>query len=109
MIARKGFTLIELLLVVMILAVLAAVVMPRLGSYKGTANQETCDTTVANLIRALELYAINNDGDYPAANSDFQSDVLGSATYFPHGTPTCPEGTAYVFVPATDTITAHSH
>ena len=106
---RKGFTLVEVLLVVLILAVLASIVIPRIAESAGDAKDAKCDSNIANLRRALELYAVDNDGEYPADNTAFQSDILNSATYFPHGAPVCPYGDAYVFVPATDTITSHSH
>ena len=106
---RKGFTLIEVLLVVLILAVLASVVIPRIAESAGDAKDAKCDANIANLRRALELYCLDNDGEYPADNGDFQSDILNSATYFPHGAPVCPYGDNYVFVQASDTITSHSH
>lgn len=106
---RKGFTLIEVLLVVLILAVLASMVIPRIASAAGDAKTAKCDVAIANLRGALERYCISNDGVYPAADADFQSDILNDTGYFPHGTPACPYSDAYVFVPATDTITSHSH
>jgi general secretion pathway protein G len=111
MIVRKGFTLVELLLVVLIIAVLASIVVPRMTGAAAEAKNSKCDANWANLIRALELYAVNNDGVYPADNTAFQANVLNSSTYFPHGAPVCPYGTAYVYVgDATGgTVTAHSH
>jgi prepilin-type N-terminal cleavage/methylation domain-containing protein len=106
---RYGFTLVEVLLVVLILAVLASVVIPRIAESAGDAKDAKCDSNIANLRRSLELYCLDNDGEYPASDADFQSNILSSATYFPHGTPVCPYADAYVFVPATDTITSHSH
>lgn len=106
---KKGFTLIEVLLVVLILAVLASIVIPRIAESAGDAKKAKCDVNTANLISALERYCIKNSGAYPAADADFQSDILNSTTYFPHGAPVCPFSVAYVFVPATDTITFHSH
>ena len=106
---RKGFTLIEVLLVVLILAVLASIVIPRIAESAGDAKDAKCDVNIANLRSALERYAIANSGEYPASDADFQSDIVNSSVYFPHGAPVCPYGDAYVFVPATDTITSHSH
>ena len=106
MIARKGFTLVEVLLVVVIIAVLASIIIPRIASSAKEANVAKCDTNRANLISAIERYAINNKGAYPTAIGD----ILNS-TYFPHGLPVCPWATAYAYVgDATGgTITAHSH
>ena len=101
MIARKGFTLVELLLVVLIIAVLASIVVPRMTGAAAEAKNSKCDANWANLIRAVELYAANNDGAYPATNAAFQSAIVGTAasptTYFPHGPPVCPFATATAY------------
>ncbi len=109
--ARKGFTLVELLLVVLIIAILASIVVPRLTGAAAEANKSKCDANWANLIRALELYAANNNGAYPVDDDAFQANILNSSTYFPHGAPVCPFGTAYVYVgnATGGTVTAHSH
>ena len=106
---RKAFTLIELLLVVLILGVLATIVVPRITKSAGDAKQAKCDTNVANLIRALELRAAENDGDYPADQTEFENEILNSATYFPHGAPACPYSTTYSYSAASKTVTYHSH
>ena len=109
--ARKGFTLVELLLVVLIIAVLASIVVPRMSGAAAEAKNAKCDANWANLVRALELYAANNDGAYPADQTAFDSAILNSDTYFPHGAPVCPHGSAYVYVSTSgqETVTAHSH
>lgn len=106
MLVRKGFTLVEVLLVVLIIAVLASIVVPRIASSAEDANIAKCDANRAMLISAVERYALANQGAYPTAIGD----VLNS-TYFPHGLPVCPYGTDYAYVgDATGgTITAHSH
>lgn len=104
--ARKGFTLVEVLLVVLIIAVLASIVIPRIAGSAKDANVAKCDANRANLISAVERYAIANKGTYPTAIGD----VL-NATYFPHGLPECPWGDPYEYDgDATGgTITAHDH
>lgn len=109
MITRKGFTLIELLLVVLIIAILASIVVPRLTGAAVEANKSKCQANWANLIRALELYAANNDGAYPTSDALFQSSILNSSTYFPHGAPECPFEDSYEYIPATQTVTKHIH
>jgi general secretion pathway protein G len=111
MTSTKGFTLIELLLVVAILAVLAAIVVPRLAATATEANNAACAAAWANLVRALELYAVDNDGEYPVDQTAFNSLILNSTTYFPHGTPSCPYGTPYVYdnTAGAETVTPHSH
>jgi type II secretion system protein G len=112
MTSTKGFTLIELLLVVAILAVLAAIVVPRLAASSSEAKKSACTAAWANLVRALELYAVDNDGEYPADQAAFNSLILNSSTYFPHGTPSCPvDSSAYVYdnTAGAETVTPHSH
>jgi len=111
MIARKGFTLVELLVVVLIIAVLASIVVPRVTTASTAAKSAKCDANWANLIMALELYAANNSGSYPADQTAFDADILNSNTYFPHGAPVCPYGDSYVYVSTSgqETVTKHSH
>ena len=109
---RKGFTLIEVLVVVIILGVLATIVIPKIASATGDAKNSKCSANWGMLIRALEMYGVNNDGAYPANQAAFNADILGEDIYFPHGAPTCPySATAYVFVETSgsETVTAHSH
>ena len=107
---KKGFTLIEVLVVVLILAVLASLVVPRIAQSTTDAKDATCASNWAMLIRALELYATNNDGSYPADQAAFNSAILNSTTYFPHGAPTCPYSNSYVYVATSgqETVTKHT-
>ncbi|MCH7556608.1 MAG: prepilin-type N-terminal cleavage/methylation domain-containing protein [Planctomycetes bacterium] len=107
---KKGFTLVELLLVVLIISVLASIVVPRMsGAAAGAANAKD-EANWANLVRALELYASNNNGQYPLNQSAFDLGILKSKTYFPHGEPVCPHGASYVYVATSgqQTVTKHA-
>ena len=106
---KRAFTLIELLLVVLILGVLATIVVPRITQSSAYAKQAKCDTNVANLIRALEMRATNNDGDYPANQTEFNGEILNSTTYFPHGSPVCPYNASYSYDPNDKTVSYHTH
>ncbi len=110
MLMRKGFTLVELLLVVLIIAVLASIVVPRMSGAAAEAKDSKDAANWANLVRALELYAANNDGAYPANQTAFDADILNSKTYFPHGAPVCPYGNPYVYVSTSgeETVTQHT-
>ncbi|MEA3328879.1 MAG: type II secretion system major pseudopilin GspG [Candidatus Omnitrophota bacterium] len=64
---EKGFTLIELLLVVVILASLAAMVIPRFAGRTEQAKIAVAGTDVtSNIPVALDLYELDN-GRYPAS------------------------------------------
>jgi general secretion pathway protein G len=64
---RRAFTLIELLLVLVILAVLAAVVIPKLTSRVGDARRKATIGEISNLKMSLETFEIDN-GRYPNSN-----------------------------------------
>jgi len=83
---RKGITLIELLIVVIILGALAAIAIPRISISAYNAKKNACHTNIDILNSQLEMYAADNDGEYPATLSDLTSD----ANYFPDGAPVCP-------------------
>lgn len=62
---KEGFTLIELMIVVIILAALAAMVVPRLGSRSEQAKVAVAQADIgSNIGLALKLYKLDN-GRYP--------------------------------------------
>ena len=61
---HKGFTLVELLIVVIILAILAAIVVPQFASSTDDAGVSSLDTTLVNMRSAIELYH-QQHGEYP--------------------------------------------
>ncbi len=61
---QKGFTLVELLIVVIILAILAAIVVPQFASSTDDAKVASLDTTLANMRSAIDLY-YQQHGHYP--------------------------------------------
>jgi len=61
----KGFTLVELLIVVIILAILAAIVVPQFASSTDDAKLSSLDTTLSNMRSAIDLY-YQQHGNYPA-------------------------------------------
>ncbi len=66
---RAGFTLVELLIVVIILAILAAIVVPQFATSTDDAKDAALDSTLANIRSVLDLYFAQH-GEYPASLPD---------------------------------------
>ena len=64
---RSGFTLVELLIVVIILAILAAIVVPQFIASADDAKVAALDSNLRNLRAAVALY-YQQHGEYPGAN-----------------------------------------
>ena len=71
-ITRKGFTLIELLVVMLILAVLAAMIVPRIMSRGDEAKVAAAKGDLVNIRKALNLFYIDM-GSYPTADEGLDS------------------------------------
>ena len=101
--ARHGFTLIELLLVLVILAALAAVVVPKFTKRSEQARITASRTDISNLEVALDAYEIDT-GAYPttqqgiAALVEQPSEAKGwMGPYIKRGVPKDPWDNAYVY------------
>ena len=105
----KGMSLVEVLVVVLILGALAAIAIPRIATSTTTANQNACDTNIAVINSAIEQYAANNDGSYPADQAACNTNVTGSTTYFPDGAPACPTTGTYTYSAVTKRVSCDVH
>lgn len=103
---RKGVTLIELLIVVLILAALSAIAIPRISQSATNAKSKACETNVDVLNSSIELYNADK-GDYPAELTDITNDT----DYFPDGPPECPvdKDKVYVYDKTIHRVKAHVH
>ncbi len=63
---QKGFTLVELLIVVIIIAILAAVLVPQFSGSTDDAKLAALDSTLSNMRTAVDLY-YQQHGKYPGA------------------------------------------
>lgn len=67
-----GFTLIELMVVVVIIGVLAAVILPNVIGRDDDARVTVAKTDVNNIMQALKLYKLDNQG-YPTSEQGLQA------------------------------------
>lgn len=72
---RAGFTLIEIMVVIVILAMLAALVGPKLMGRTDDAKIQTTRTQISNMETALKLYKLDN-GTYPSTEQGLNALVL---------------------------------
>ena len=97
----KGFTLVEMLLVLVILAALAAVVVPKFAGRSQQAKETAARSQIANLEIALDMFETDN-GYYPAGSDGMNEliDEPNNATswqgpYLKKGIPIDPWGNDY--------------
>lgn len=76
----KWFTLIEMLIVIVIIGILAAVLLPKIGWAKSKAEDVAITATVKNLWTAILQYEMDN-ADYPATLATIWDDSSLSEKY----------------------------
>lgn len=76
---RPGFTLIEIMVVVVILGLLAALVVPRIGPQVDEAKRTTAQTQIREIENALEMYRLHN-GFYPSTQQGLDALVTKPTT-----------------------------
>ena len=72
---QKGFTLIEIMVVVIILAMLAGLVLPRIIGQEEKARVETAKIQIRSLESALDGYKLDN-GFYPATDQGLEALIV---------------------------------
>ena len=103
---RTAFSLPELLAVVVILAIIAVIIIPRAASQIDNAQRNACFTNQGEIELQVKLWRRNN-GSYPAADL---SNIESNAAYFPAGLPTCPvDGAAYTIDTTSGLVDGHTH
>ena len=101
---KKAFSLVELLIAVIILAVLAAVAIPRITGGSKSAKINACKTNVKAINTQIEIY-YTDKGAWPA---DIRN-VTDNPNCFPDGPPVCPFGLDYDYDTLKHRVRDHSH
>ena len=99
---RSGFTLVEMLLVLVILATLAAIVIPKMAGRSQQAKVTAAQTQISSLEMALDAFEVDN-GYYPKTGGlDDLVNQPANATswkgpYLKKGVPADPWGNPYSY------------
>lgn len=105
----QGFTLIELLIVVAIIAVLAAILIPNFLHARAESTSSACEGNLRNIATALEAYAIDNGGQYPAASAPVTPALFGgSPNSYLNATLVDPAGGDYFYITPANGVCASS-
>src|SRR5436853_1771966 len=100
---HSGFTLVEMLLVLVILAVLAAIVIPKFSGRTQQAKVTAAQSQISSIETALDAFEVDN-GFYPTGGNGLNALVDQPANapswkgpYLKKGVPLDPWGNPYVY------------
>lgn len=85
----RGFTLIELLVVIVLLGILSGIAVFAVGNARDKAIAQSCRSQQAQLLKAIDLYYIDNKGTWPTAvgSPGYTADLATTGAVGVNGTP----------------------
>jgi competence protein ComGC len=92
----KAMSMLEVMVVVLLLAILAFIAIPRITNSARAAKEEACAKNQKVINRSIEQFYVQNDR-YPYNENELYSDILQNNDYFPDGQPQCPLGGEYKY------------
>ena len=100
---RRGFSLLELVIVVVIVGIIAAIAIPRMSRGAAGASDGALGGDLAVLRNAIDLYAAEHGGTYPAAAT-----IATQLTTYTNaaGATNATKTTAYIYGPYLRTVPA---
>jgi len=108
---------VELMIVIAVIAVLASIIMPRMGGARDKAKLEACKANLKSLGVALEMYANDNQGICCLSTDEgiyFNSSCKIITNGYLNSVPRCPSAPSntswcYFYARAGDYIYCHSY
>ncbi len=80
---HSGFTIVELLIVIVVIAVLAAISVVAYTGIQNRANDSVVESDLKTVAKKLELYKIDNNGNYPvSAQLDAVDIKISTKSYY---------------------------
>lgn len=104
---KQAFSLVELVIVVVIIGVIAAIAVPRISRGAKGAGESALRGSLASLRNAIDMYAAEHGGEFPAFDDNLDTTLLRQLTektdvngvaggnfgpYLRRGFPPCPVG-----------------
>jgi len=74
---KKGFTLLEIMIVVSIIAILVAIIIPRIKKMEGRAKMVSCISNLKNIATAVNIYSNETMGQFPVSLTSIFPDFIG--------------------------------
>ena len=79
--STAGFTIVELLVVIIVIGILAAISIVAYGGIQRRANETSAKHAVGQAAKAIEIYAIDNNSQYPTSLANAGITNGGGTTY----------------------------
>jgi len=96
---QKGFTLVELIVVMAILAILAAIAVPKYNQVTANANNQATSSNVRTIVSAVQLYQAAHNGALPTSSASVEEFLQSPIASLG------PSGATYTYSSASGTIT----